>query len=127
MTARIVAMLYCIIFAGLPRLPCQIVRSKILEQIDLEFRAVMHSGSSTNGVALSTQVVGEIFFHLNGMFVWHRVEMLEQLWQQPNTIFPDKPGRLIAVLVIFKSMIDRQSSHSNVDRRFRWIARRIAP
>jgi hypothetical protein len=29
--------------------------------------------------------------------------------------------------MIFKSMIDRQSGHSNVHRRFGWIARGIAP
>src|SRR5947208_4611653 len=56
------------------------------------------------------------------MFVWHRVQMLEQLRQQSNTIFPDQPGRLVPVLVIFKSMIDRQSGHSNVDSRLGWIA-----
>src|SRR5438094_497379 len=59
------------------------------------------------------------------MFVWHRVQMLEQLRQQSNTIFPDQPGRLVPVLVIFKSMIDRQSGHSNVNSRLGWIALRI--
>jgi len=73
------------------------------------------------------QVFGQIFFHLNGMFVRHRVQMLEQLWQQSNTIFPDQPGRFVSVFMIFKSMIDRQSCHSNVDRRFGWIAIGVAP
>ncbi len=53
--------------------------------------------------------------------------MLEQLRQQSNTIFPDQPGRFVSVLVIFKSVVDRQAGHSNVDGRFGWIARRIAP
>jgi hypothetical protein len=53
--------------------------------------------------------------------------MFEQLGQQSNTIFSDQPDRLVAILVIFKSMIDRQSGHSNVNSRFGWIARRIAP
>jgi len=39
----------------------------------------------------------------------------------------NQPGRLVPVLVIFKSMIDRQSGHSNINSRFGWIARRIAP
>ena|SRR5882724_989964 len=33
------------------------------------------------------------------MFVRHRVQMLIQLRQQSNTIFPDQPGRLVPVLV----------------------------
>ena len=70
--------------------------------------------------------MGQVYFHLNGVFVRHRVQMLEQLRQQSNTIFSDQPGRFIPVLMIFKSMIDRQSGHSNVHRRFGWIARRIA-
>jgi hypothetical protein len=37
--------------------------------------------------------------------------MFEQLGQQSNTMFSDQPGRLVAILVIFKSMIDRQSAH----------------
>src|SRR5690242_11459612 len=48
--------------------------------------------------------------------------MLVKLRQQSNTIFLDQPGRLVPVLVIFKSMIDRQSGHSNVDSRLGWIA-----
>jgi hypothetical protein len=53
--------------------------------------------------------------------------MFKQLRQQSNTIFPDQPGRLVPVFVIFESMIDRQSGHSNVDGGFGWIARRIPP
>ena len=37
---------------------------------------VISSSSTANGVALSAQVVGQVFFHLNGMFVRHRVQML---------------------------------------------------
>src|SRR6476469_2988974 len=48
--------------------------------------------------------------------------MFVYLRQQSNTIFPDQPSRLVPVLVIFKSMIDRQSGHSNVDSRLGWIA-----
>lgn len=51
--------------------------------------------------------------------------MFEQLGQQSNTIFPDQPGRLVPVLVIFKSVIDRQSGHSDIHRRLGWIARPI--
>ena len=61
-----------------------------------------HSSSAANGVALSAQVVGQIFFHLNGMFVRHRVQMLEQLWQQSNTISPDQPGRFVPVFNDFQ-------------------------
>jgi hypothetical protein len=39
----------------------------------------------------------------------------------------NQPGRLVPVLVIFKSMIDWQSSHSNVDSRLGWIALWIMP
>src|ERR1700746_1515168 len=56
------------------------------------------------------------------MFVRHRVQMLVHLRKQSNTIFPDQPGRLVSVLVIFKSMIDRQSGQPNVDSRLGWIA-----
>src|SRR5438874_7253262 len=59
------------------------------------------------------------------MFVRHRVEMIVHLRQQSNAILPDQPGRLVPILVIFKSMIDRQSGHSNVNSRFGWIALRI--
>ena len=51
------------------------------------------------------------------MLVRHRVQMLVHLRQQSNTIFPDQSGRLVPVLVIFKSMIDGQAGHSNVDSR----------
>jgi hypothetical protein len=53
--------------------------------------------------------------------------MLVHLRQQSNTIFPDQSGRLVPVLVIFKSMIDRQSGHSNVDSRLGRIALWIMP
>src|SRR6266513_4109715 len=61
------------------------------------------------------------------MFVRHWVQMLVHLWQQSTTIFPDQPGRLVPVLVLFKSMIDRQSGQPNVDRRLGWIALWIMP
>src|SRR6476660_6962651 len=61
------------------------------------------------------------------MFKRHRVQMLVQLGQQSNTIFPDQPGGLVSVLVIFKSMIDRQSGQPNVDSRLGWIALWIMP
>jgi hypothetical protein len=80
-----------------------------------------------DGVALNTQVVGQVLFHLNGMLVRHRVQMLVHLRQQSNTIFPDQSGRLVPVLVIFKSMIDRQAGHSNVDSRLGRIALWIMP
>src|SRR5205809_1851153 len=60
------------------------------------------------------------------MFVRHRVQILVHLRQQSDTIFPDQPSRLVSVLVILESMIDRQSRHSNVDNRFGWIALGIA-
>src|SRR5689334_18353482 len=60
------------------------------------------------------------------MFIRHRVQMLVHPGQQSNTVFPDQPSRLVSILMILESMIDRQSCHSNVDNRLGWIALRIA-
>ena len=50
-----------------------------------------------------------------------------KLRHQPHTVLPNEPRRLVTILVIFKSMIDRQSGHSNVDSRLGWIAFWITP
>jgi hypothetical protein len=50
-----------------------------------------------------------------------------QLRHQPHTIFPNKSRCLVSVLVIFKSVIDRQPSHPDVNTRLRRVPFRIQP
>ena len=103
-------MLYCIIFSGFgPDYRVQLSGARFLDRSisNSGKHLAVHSSSSANSVALSTQIVGQVLFHLNSVFVRHRVEMLEQLRQQSDTVFPNQPRRFVSVLVIFKSMIDR--------------------
>ena len=110
MTARIVAMLYCIIFLGLLsgyRFKLSGARFSDTSISNSDKHLAVHSSPAANSVALSTQIVGQVLFHLNSVFVRHRVEMLEQLRQQSDTVFPNQPRRFVTVLMIFESMIYR--------------------
>ena len=51
--------------------------------------------------------------------------MLVKLWHQSLAIFPDNPGGLVAILMVFESMVDRDSCHPNIDTRLQRIAFRI--
>ncbi len=53
--------------------------------------------------------------------------MLVKLWHQSHSIFPDDPGRFVTVLVILKSVIDRNSGHPDIHARLQWIAFRVEP
>ena len=53
--------------------------------------------------------------------------MFVKLWHQSHSIFPDDPGRFVTVLVILKSVIDRDSSHPNIHARLQCIAFWIEP
>ena len=51
--------------------------------------------------------------------------MFKQLRHQSHAIFPDDPGRFVAVPVIFESVIDGNSCHPNIYAGLQWIAVRI--
>ena len=53
--------------------------------------------------------------------------MLVKLWHQSHAVFPDDPGRFVAVFVIFESMIDRNSRHPNINAGLQRIAFRVEP
>jgi len=53
--------------------------------------------------------------------------MFVKLRHQSHAIFPDNPGRFVAVLVIFESVIDRNSCHPNIDARLQRIAFGVEP
>ena len=84
-------------------------------------------GAACDGVALRTQIFGEIFLHLRGRWVRHGVEMREQLWKQMDAVLAHGPGGFVAVLVILEPVFDRKSGHPDVNARFRWIASWIEP
>lgn len=50
-----------------------------------------------------------------------------QLWHQSHSILLDYPRRLVAVLVVFKSMLRRQAAHADIHAWLGWIAFRIGP
>jgi hypothetical protein len=51
--------------------------------------------------------------------------MFVKLRHQSHAIFPDDPGRFVAVPVIFESVIDRNSCHPHIYTRLKRIAFRI--
>ena len=51
--------------------------------------------------------------------------MFVKLRHQSQAIFLDDPGRFVAVFMIFKSMVDRDSSHPNIHARLQRISFRI--
>jgi len=53
--------------------------------------------------------------------------MLVKFWHQPQPVFLHHPSRLVAVLVVFESVIDRESGHPDVNTRFERIAFGIEP
>ncbi len=53
--------------------------------------------------------------------------MLVKLWHQSLPIFFDHPSRFVAVLMIFKSVLDGNAGHSNVDARFGWLTLWVEP
>src|SRR5437016_1804034 len=50
-----------------------------------------------------------------------------KLRHQPHTVLPNEPRRVVTVLVIFKSMIDRQPGHPDINARLARIPFRIQP
>jgi len=53
--------------------------------------------------------------------------MLVKLWHQSHAIFPHDPGGFIAVFVIFESVIDWNSCHSDVNAWLQRVAFGIQP
>ena len=53
--------------------------------------------------------------------------MFVKLRHQSHAIFPDDPGRFVAVPVIFESVIDGNSCHPDIYTGLQWIAFRIEP
>jgi hypothetical protein len=53
--------------------------------------------------------------------------MFVKLRHESHAIFPDDPGRFVAVLVIFESVIDRNACHPNIYTRLQRIALWIEP
>ena len=62
------------VLSSLQELPALVRNSWSPSNHDARF--AISSSSAANGVALSTQIVGQVLFHLNGIFVRHRVQML---------------------------------------------------
>ena len=48
--------------------------------------------------------------------------MLIKLWHKSHAIFPDDPRRFVAVFMILKPVIDRNSCHPDVDAGLQRIA-----
>ena len=51
--------------------------------------------------------------------------MLVKIWHQSHAIFPDNPSGLVAILMVFESMVDRNSCHPDIHTRLQRIAFRI--
>jgi hypothetical protein len=83
------------------------------------------SVAACNCISGSSQIFSQFRFHLDGCFKRHRVQMFVKLWHQSHAIFPDDPSRFITVFVIFESVIDRDSCHSDIHAGFQGIALRI--
>src|SRR6266498_557223 len=83
------------------------------------------SVSACNGISGSSQILSQFRFHLDRCFKRHRVQVLVKLWHQSHSIFPDDPSRFVAVFVIFESVIDRESCHSDVNAGLQRIAFRV--
>ena len=64
------------------------------------------SVASGDGIALISQVLRQILFHLHRRLIGHRVEVLVQFRQQSVTIPFHDPGRFITVLMVQKSLIN---------------------
>jgi hypothetical protein len=53
--------------------------------------------------------------------------MFVKLRHQSQAVFSNHPGRFVAVFMIFKTMVDRDSGHPNIYTGLQWIAFRIEP
>ena len=51
--------------------------------------------------------------------------MFVKLRHESHAVFPNDPSRFVGVLVIFESMVDRNSRHPDIDARLQRIAFRI--
>ena len=65
------------------------------------------SVAAGDGVALISQILGQILLHLHRCVVRHWVQMLVKLGQQSVSVLFHDPGGLLAVLVVHKSLINR--------------------
>ena len=64
------------------------------------------SVASGDGVALISQILGQVPFHFHRRLIRHGVEVLVKLRQQLVTVPFHDPGRFVAVFVVQKSLID---------------------
>jgi hypothetical protein len=90
-------------------------------------RRRLWSVSACNRIPSRSQILSQFHFHLNRRFKRHRIQMLIKFWHQSHPIFPHNPSRFIVVFVIFESVIDRESSHPNIDAGLERIALGIQP
>lgn len=89
--------------------------------------AKRQSGPARDGVALAAQVFSQILFHLDGGLVGHGIQVRVEFRQEPDPIFVDGPGGFVAVLVILKAMLHRETRHADIDARLGGIAFWIQP
>ena len=64
------------------------------------------SVAAGDGVALISQILLQVLFHLHCRLIGHGVEMLVKLRQQSVIVPFHDPGRFVAVLVVQKSLIN---------------------
>ncbi len=88
-------------------------------------RAPKRSGPARDGVTLFPKVLGEIFLHLYRRIVRHRIKVLVELRQQPNTVFFNHPSCFVPVLVIFKTVLHRKPRQPDINTRLPGVAPRI--
>ena len=68
-----------------------------------------------DGVALLTEVFGEIAFHLGRGVERHRVEVEKQFGQQADAVALDDGGALEAGLVVGEAFLGPQAGHADID------------
>ena len=83
--------------------------------------------STSDGIALSPQVFREIRFHLKGGFVRHGIEILVELWKEPECEILNVVGALDSLLMILKSFFGVETGHADIDTREGGLALGVCP
>src|ERR1051325_315642 len=79
--------------------------------------------SASLRITLPAQILGKIALHLRRRFEWHRVEVLEQLGQQPQAVALDHARCLVPLLVVGEAFLRCETGQAHVHT---WLLR-IAP
>ena len=83
------------------------------------------SAAAGDGVALVSQILGEIALHLRGGFKRHRVETFKKLRQQTKAKTLHHARGFDSVLVILKALVRLEAGHPHVNARFGFVAMRV--